>query len=74
MSYHLVPVPLYIIGIVVYWIARRKNKLNVIAVVQPLNTVLGIHLFRKPIPMHFGPILYAGGQLLISLSPSYFSG
>jgi uncharacterized membrane protein YhhN len=221
MSYHLVPVPLYVIGIVVYWIARRKNMLKVIAVVQPLNTVLailiavlslftphahtcftawiiaglvisligdinnvdmadqktviiglvifvfayltyavgmtifngfhaqdlvvgviliiiyiaviaifwpglgemrvpvmiyalimpfmvsraistlfgdffslpqaillsagtgmlyigdlefGIHLFRKPIPMHFGPILYAGGQLLISLSPSYFSG
>ena len=32
----------------------------------------GIHRFRKPIPMHFGPYFYAGGQLLIALSPSCF--
>jgi uncharacterized membrane protein YhhN len=32
----------------------------------------GIHRFKKPIPMTFGPFLYAGGQLVISLSPSYF--
>lgn len=31
----------------------------------------GIYRFRKPIPMHFGPILYAGGQLVIALSPCY---
>jgi uncharacterized membrane protein YhhN len=32
----------------------------------------GIHRFRKPIKFSFGPILYAGGQLLIALSCSYF--
>jgi len=32
----------------------------------------GVHRFKKPIPMTFGPFLYAGGQLVISLSPSYF--
>ena len=33
----------------------------------------GIHRFRKPIPMHFGPYLYSGGQLLIAVSPSCFA-
>lgn len=33
----------------------------------------GIYRFRKPIPMHFGPYLYAGGQLLVALSPSCFA-
>jgi uncharacterized membrane protein YhhN len=32
----------------------------------------GIHRFRKPIRFSFGPICYAGGQLLIALSCSYF--
>lgn len=32
----------------------------------------GIHRFRKPIKFSLGPILYAGGQLLIALSCSYF--
>jgi hypothetical protein len=33
----------------------------------------GIHRFRKPIPMHFGPYPYSGGQLLIAVSPSCFA-
>ena len=32
----------------------------------------GIHRFRKPLKFFFGPICYAGGQLLIALSCSYF--
>ena len=32
----------------------------------------GIHRFRKPIKFSIGPICYAGGQLLIALSCSYF--
>jgi len=28
----------------------------------------GIHTFKKPVRLMFGPILYAGGQLLIALS------
>jgi uncharacterized membrane protein YhhN len=31
-----------------------------------------VHTFRKPLKFSLGPILYAGGQLLISLSPAYF--
>lgn len=33
----------------------------------------GIHRFRRPLPFTLGPVLYAGGQLLIALSPSYFT-
>jgi uncharacterized membrane protein YhhN len=40
MQYHLIPVPLALIGIAVYFWARLKNNLKVVAVVQPLNTVL----------------------------------
>jgi uncharacterized membrane protein YhhN len=32
----------------------------------------GMHRFRKPLQFFFGPICYAGGQLLIALSCSYF--
>ena len=32
----------------------------------------GVHRFRKPLKFFFGPICYAGGQLLIALSCSYF--
>jgi uncharacterized membrane protein YhhN len=32
----------------------------------------GVHRFRKPVKFFFGPICYAGGQLLIALSCSYF--
>lgn len=32
----------------------------------------GLHRFRKPLTFFFGPICYAGGQLLIALSCSYF--
>lgn len=32
----------------------------------------GIHRFRNPLKFFFGPICYAGGQLLIALSCSYF--
>jgi uncharacterized membrane protein YhhN len=32
----------------------------------------GMHRFRKPLKFFFGPICYAGGQLLIALSCSYF--
>lgn len=32
----------------------------------------GIHRFRKPLKVFLGPICYAGGQLLIALSCSYF--
>ncbi|MBN1882378.1 MAG: hypothetical protein JW885_09410 [Deltaproteobacteria bacterium] len=40
MYYHLIPVPLALIGIAVYFWARKKNNLNVVAVVQPLNTAV----------------------------------
>ncbi len=33
----------------------------------------GFHRFRKPLKFFFGPICYAGGQLLIALSCSYFN-
>jgi uncharacterized membrane protein YhhN len=32
----------------------------------------GVHRFRRPVKFFFGPICYAGGQLLIALSCSYF--
>jgi uncharacterized membrane protein YhhN len=32
----------------------------------------GMHRFCSPIKFSIGPILYAGGQLLIALSCSYF--
>lgn len=32
----------------------------------------GMHRFHKPLKFFFGPICYAGGQLLIALSCSYF--
>lgn len=32
----------------------------------------GLHRFRKPLKFFFGPICYAGGQLLIALSCTYF--
>lgn len=32
----------------------------------------GLHRFRKPLKFFFGPICYAGGQLLIALSCSYY--
>jgi uncharacterized membrane protein YhhN len=32
----------------------------------------GMHRFRKPLKFFFGPICYAGGQLLIALSCSFF--
>ncbi|HOG45098.1 MAG TPA: lysoplasmalogenase family protein [Anaerolineae bacterium] len=32
----------------------------------------GIHRFRRPIKYSVGPILYAGGQLLVALSCAYF--
>ena len=32
----------------------------------------GVHRFRKPLKFFFGPICYAGGQLLIALSCAYF--
>jgi uncharacterized membrane protein YhhN len=32
----------------------------------------GMHRFRKPLKFFFGPICYAGGQLLIALSCAYF--
>jgi uncharacterized membrane protein YhhN len=32
----------------------------------------GLHRFRKPLKFFFGPICYAGGQLLIALSCAYF--
>ena len=32
----------------------------------------GMHRFRKPLKFFLGPICYAGGQLLIALSCSYF--
>ena len=32
----------------------------------------GMHRFLKPLKFFFGPICYAGGQLLIALSCSYF--
>ena len=32
----------------------------------------GLHRFRRPLKFFFGPICYAGGQLLIALSCAYF--
>jgi uncharacterized membrane protein YhhN len=32
----------------------------------------GMHRFRKPLKFFFGPICYAGGQMLIALSCTYF--
>lgn len=32
----------------------------------------GVHRFRKPLKKFLGPVFYAGGQLLIALSCSYF--
>ena len=32
----------------------------------------GLHRFRNPLKFFFGPICYAGGQLLIALSCAYF--
>ena len=32
----------------------------------------GMHRFHKPLKFFFGPICYAGGQLLVALSCSYF--
>ena len=32
----------------------------------------GMHRFRQPLKFFFGPICYAGGQLLIALSCAYF--
>jgi uncharacterized membrane protein YhhN len=32
----------------------------------------GLHRFRKPLKFFFGPICYAGGQLLIALSCTFF--
>lgn len=40
MVYHLILVPLALIGIAVYFWARKKNNLKVVAFVQPLNTVV----------------------------------
>lgn len=33
----------------------------------------GFHLFRRPNPRTFGPFLYHGGQLVVSLAPSFGS-
>lgn len=40
MPYHLIPVPLALIGIAVYFWARKENNLKVVAIVQPLITVV----------------------------------
>jgi uncharacterized membrane protein YhhN len=40
--YHLIPVPLAVIGIAVYWWARQHNDLTTISVVQPVITILCI--------------------------------
>ncbi len=42
MAYHLLPVPLSIAGIVVYLVARNRNDLKTVAIVQPLLTLLSI--------------------------------
>ena len=34
----------------------------------------GVHRFRKPLPFLFGHICYGVGQVLMALSPFYFSG
>jgi len=40
VPYHLIPVPLALIGIAVYFWARKENNLKVVAIVQPLITVV----------------------------------
>ena len=40
MYSHLIPIPLALIGIAVYFWARKENNLKVVAVVQPLITVV----------------------------------
>jgi uncharacterized membrane protein YhhN len=42
MYWHLIPVPLAIIAIWLYYVARRDNDLKRVAVVQPLGTILAI--------------------------------
>ena len=54
MYYHLIPVPFVIAGIAVYFHARAKNNLKLVAVVQPLNTILtmAIALLSLAAPHH----------------------
>lgn len=42
MAYHLLPVPLSVVGILAYLVARNRNDLKKVAVIQPLLTVLSI--------------------------------
>ncbi len=42
MYYHLIPVPLAIAGIAVYWRARQKGDLRLVSIVQPAITILCI--------------------------------
>jgi uncharacterized membrane protein YhhN len=40
MYWHLIPVPLILVAIWFYYVARRENNLKRVAVVQPLGTIL----------------------------------
>jgi hypothetical protein len=42
MNLYLIPIPLNLIGVILYWIARQRNDLNRVAIIQPLNTALSI--------------------------------
>jgi uncharacterized membrane protein YhhN len=40
MPYHLLPVPVIVVVIVLYWQARQQNQLKRVAVLQPLGSAL----------------------------------
>ncbi len=80
-------VPILIYGVVMpFMVTRAISTLfgdrfsTVSAVLVTIGSIMlflgdaefGIHRFRKALKFFFGPICYAGGQLLIALSCSFF--
>jgi uncharacterized membrane protein YhhN len=80
-------IPILVYGLVMPFMVTRAISTLFGSGFSPLSAVLvtlgsmliflgdveyGMHRFRKPVKFFFGPICYAGGQLLIALSCSYF--
>ncbi len=80
-------VPIMIYGLVMPFMVTRAistlfgNAFSIISAVMVTagctmlflgDVEYGVHRFHKPLKFFLGPICYAGGQLLISLSCSYF--
>jgi uncharacterized membrane protein YhhN len=80
-------IPVLIYGLIMPFMVTRAISTLFGETFSPLSAVLvtlgsmmlfggdveyGIHRFYKPIKYSGGPIMYAGGQLLIALSCSYF--